>query len=327
VGSAATAQAHPNLALVKYWGNRDPGLRLPANGSISISLGSFWTRTRVEWREGGGSDEVSIEGRPSQGQQRARVVEHLDRIRGLAGITDSARVASQSNFPASAGLASSASAFAALTLAACSSAGLGLTEAELSRLARRGSGSAARSIPGGFVEWFAGTSDGDSYATSLAPPWHWSLVDLVAIVSRAPKATGSTEGHARAATSPLQSARVENASSRLEECRKAILDRDMERLAFVAELDSNLMHAVMVTSRPALHYLHGYSIGVMQAVSAWRQAGTPVFYSVDAGPNVHCVTEADHADDLAGRIARLEGVLEVLQSGVGGAAAILDEPG
>lgn len=125
-------------------------------------------------------------------------------MREMAGFSLRAEVHSENNFPAGAGIASSASAFAALALAASAAAGLELSERDLSRLARRGSGSACRSIPGGFVEWQAGTGDEDSFAFSIAPPEHWPLADCIAIVDHEHKATGSTEGHALAATSPLQ---------------------------------------------------------------------------------------------------------------------------
>ncbi len=151
-----------------------------------------------------------------------------------------------------AGIASSASAFAALALAASAAAGLKLSEKDLSRLARRGSGSACRSIPGGFVEWQAGQDDDTSYAVSIAPPEHWALVDCIAIVSQEHKPTGSAEGQALAHTSLLQAARLADAPRRLEICRRAILDRDFAAFAEVVELDSNLMHAVMMTSSSPL---------------------------------------------------------------------------
>ena len=148
-------------------------------------------------------------------------------------------------------------------MAASTAAGLNLSEAELSRLARRGSGSASRSIPGGFVELQAGATDADSYSFSIAPPEHWDLVDCVVIVSAGHKKTGSTEGHALAETSPLQVARVADAPRRLDLCRRAILERDFEAFASIVELDSDMMHAVMMTSTPGLFYWQSASITVM----------------------------------------------------------------
>jgi diphosphomevalonate decarboxylase len=206
--TTATAQSHPNIAFIKYWGNRDSTLRLPVNGSISMNLNGLTTRTTVSFQPSLPFDELIINGHEVTGAGLDRVSYILALLRGMANIPDRAEVMTENNFPAGAGIASSASAFAALALAGSKAAGLNLSERELSRLARRGSGSASRSIPGGFVEWQAGTSDEDSFAFSIAPVDHWNLVDLVAVVSASHKKTGSTEGHAVAPTSPLQAARV-----------------------------------------------------------------------------------------------------------------------
>ncbi len=158
----ATAIAHANIAFIKYWGVRDAALRLPTNNSLSMNLDAAYTTTTVEFAAGYRQDVVVLDGVGATGQERARVVEHLDRVRALAGIATPARVVSVNSFPTAAGIASSASGFAALTVAACAAAGLNLSEKELSVLARLGSGSACRSVPGGFVEWRAGESSEDS---------------------------------------------------------------------------------------------------------------------------------------------------------------------
>jgi len=192
----ATGRAHSNLALIKYWGNRDEALRLPANGSISVVLGGLFTTTTVAFRPELTADEVTIDDQRAIGGAAARVTGHLDHLRQLAGVPTFAAVTSHNNFPTGAGIASSASAFAALTVAAAAALDLSLSERELSAIARLGSGSAARSIPGGYVEWYAADQHAESYAETIAPPEHWPLCDLIAVVSRAHKATGSTEGHA-----------------------------------------------------------------------------------------------------------------------------------
>jgi diphosphomevalonate decarboxylase len=323
--STATAQAFSNIAFIKYWGNRDQRLRLPANGSISMNLGSLHTRTRVAFDEGLEADEFTLDGQPVDGAGLQRVSDFLDLVREMAGMSLRARVDSRNNFPTGAGIASSASAFAALSLAASAAAGLSLSEAELSRLARRGSGSACRSVPGGFVEWQAGESDESSYAFSIAPPEHWDLADCVAIVSRVHKPTGSTEGHALAASSPLQAARLEDAPRRLAWCRRAILDRDFEAFASVIELDSNLMHAVMMTSTPPLLYWQPATLSVILAVQDWRKNGLPVCYTIDAGPNVHVLCLSSVASQVVEWLGGIPGVESVLTSRPGGPAKLLDE--
>ncbi len=219
-----------------------------------MNLDGLFTRTTVSFQPSLLFDELIINGHEITGAGRDRVSYILDIIRDMAKIHESAEVMTENNFPSGAGIASSASAFAALALAGSKAAGLRLSEQELSRLARRGSGSAARSIPAGFVEWQAGETDGDSYAFSIAEPKQWNIVDCVAIISSAHKKTGSTEGHSIAPTSPLQTARVADAPRRLEICRKAILNCDFNSFASIVELDSDMMHAVMMTSTPALHY-------------------------------------------------------------------------
>jgi diphosphomevalonate decarboxylase len=336
----STAKAHPNIAFIKYWGNRDETLRLPTNGSISMNLAGLETRTKVEFLEisnkvegkSNSEERTSYESREDsltineqlvRGAGLQRVTAFLDIVRGMAGMNSPAIVTSESNFPAGAGIASSAAAFAALALAASKAAGLELSQAELSRLARRGSGSACRSIPGGFVEWQMGTSDSDSFAVSIAPPEHWDLVDCVAVLSSENKSTGSTEGHALAGTSPLQVARVIDTPRRLEICRNAIQRRDFQVLAEVVELDSNMMHSVMMTSQPALFYWQAATLTVLQAVREARRQGLPVCYTVDAGPNVHVITEPARAEQVTALLRSLQGVREVLVARVGGPAILI----
>lgn len=321
--NTVTAIAHPNIALIKYWGNRDNELRLPVNGSISMNLDGLFTRTSVSFG-GFKSDSLVINDREVTGKGLERVSFILDLVREMAGTRDRAEVTSENNFPTGAGIASSASAFAALALAASKAAGLSLSEPELSRLARRGSGSASRSIPGGFVEWQMGSGDMDSFAFSIAPQTHWDLCDCVAIVSAGHKKTGSTEGHAIAGTSALQAARVADAPRRLDICRRAVLVRDFNALATIMELDSDMMHAVMMTSSPALHYWQPASLTVMQSVRAWRAEGLPVAYTVDAGPNVHVLCPLEVQKEAETRLRKLPGVENVLVAKAGGPARLVE---
>ena len=318
----ATCVSCANIALVKYWGNRDRALRLPANSSLSMNLASLTTTTTVEFRDDLASDVVTIDDVEAQGSARERVVAHLDRVRALASINAKACVVSHNNFPAGTGLASSASAFAALTVAACAAAGLALSTDELSRLARRGSGSACRSVPGGFVLWDACDEDDCSFGRTIAPADHWDLRDVIAIVESAHKATGSTEGHALADSSPLQAARVASTPPRLERCKAALLSRDFPALAEVIEQDALAMHAVMMTSAPPLFYWRPATLAVMRAVRAWRADGLAVAFTIDAGPNVHCLCPAASASKvetlLRAQSLRSAGVERVLTSSVGG---------
>jgi diphosphomevalonate decarboxylase len=168
-----------------------------------------------------------------------------------------------------------------------------------------------------------GAGDDDSVAVSIAPPEHWDLTDCVAIVSAAHKKTGSTEGHAIAATSPLQNARLEDTPRRLGICRNAILNKDFETFAHIIELDSDIMHSVMLTSNPPLMYWQAATVGIFHEVRSWRADGLPCAYTVDAGANVHVICLGEHAKELEKRLRELPGVSNVLVAGVGGAAKIV----
>lgn len=321
----ASALAHPNIAFIKYWGNRDHALRLPSNGSISMNLAGLFTRTQVTFDPSFPADALALNGLAQQGDPLQRVGRFLDHVRSLSGLSLFAAVVSQNNFPTGAGIASSAAAFAALSLAASRAAGLDLTEAHLSRLARLGSGSACRSVPGGFVEWVPGTGDADSYAVSIAPPAAWDLVDCIAVVQAGHKPVGSTEGHSLAGTSPLQDARVASAPRRLDLCRSAIRSRDFDALAAVVELDSNLLHAVMLTSSPILFYWEPASLAIMKTVQIWRSQGHPVCFTLDAGPNVHVITTAASQDWLVAQLQQFPGVSHVFAAAPGGPARLIED--
>jgi diphosphomevalonate decarboxylase len=321
-----TAKAHPNIAFVKYWGNRDDALRVPANGSISMNLDGLETVTTVQFEEGFQTDLVTINGKIAGEKAVARVRKMLDEIRTIARFHQFAKVESQNNFPTGAGIASSASAFAALALASSKAAGLQMDVKDLSRLARRSSGSACRSIPGGFVEWKAGTGDGDSFSDSFASSDYWDLADCIAIISSEQKSTGSTEGHSLAWTSPLQSARVDDTPRRLDICRQSILDRDFEAFADIVELDSNLMHAVMMTSHPPLFYWLPATLEVMRVVREARGKGMLICCTVDAGANVHVICEGHVSKETVKLVETIPGIREVRLATVGGPAIIVENP-
>jgi diphosphomevalonate decarboxylase len=322
--SSAAAAAHPNIAFIKYWGNRDDELRLPANGSLSMNLDGIHTRTTVAFDTNLESDQLVINGEQAGKEALERVSATLDRIRNLADLKTAARVTSQNSFPTGSGIASSASAFAALTLAAATSLGLCLSEQELSQLARIGSGSASRSIPGGFVEWTAGKDHETSFAESIAPPEHWDLVDYVVLINSEHKTVGSSQGHKLAGTSPLQEARISDADRRLDICRKAVLDKDFEAFADVVELDSNLMHSVMMTSQPPLYYWEPGTLEIMRAVREWRRKGLEVCFTIDAGPNVHVLCPAGEAEAVKREITQLANIKSILKCTPGGPAWLLE---
>lgn len=318
----ATALAHPNIAFIKYWGNERDNLRLPVNPSLSMNLGSLYTKTTVTFDDSLTGDALQINRQPVTGPALERVTTSLNLIRAEAGIKAPAQIESESNFPVGSGIASSAAAFAALSVAGAAAAGLPLDEAALSRLARRGSGSASRSVPSGYCQWLTG-SDETSVATSIAPPEHWDLRDLVVIVSQEHKAVGSTGGHPLAQTSSLQAARVAGVEARLQACKEALLARNLAAMGPVIEEDAIIMHAVMMSSRPPLYYWNAATMAIIQATQQWRAEGLDVYFTIDAGPNVHLICPASQAEAVAAAARQISGVKDVLSSGPGGPARLV----
>jgi diphosphomevalonate decarboxylase len=319
----ATALAHPNIAFIKYWGLEDEARRIPVNGSISMNIGCLATKTSVQFDPQLTEDILILNGETFTGSGLVRVQHFMTRIRRMADQTLYAHISSENNFPIGAGVASSASGFAALALAGTAALGLDLPERQLSSLASFGSGSACRSIPGGFVEWRVDPLTGESYAQSIAPADHWGLVDCVAILSEQHKPVGSEAGMHTAHTSPFQDARVLDADRRLAICRQAILEHDFSALAEVTELDSNMMHAVMMTSDPPLYYWHPQSLAIMKEVKAWQAEGMDVTFTLDAGPNVHVITTKANMGAVLSRLRRFDGVMDVLKGIPAGPARLL----
>jgi diphosphomevalonate decarboxylase len=319
---SVNAQASPNIALIKYWGNLNHELRIPANGSISITLGELLTETRVTLDPSLEQDQLTINSSTASDIALARATQLLALIREQAGHKTFCQIDSQNNFPMGTGIASSASAFAALTLAACKVYGLQLDTPSLSRLARRASGSAARSICEGFVELHSDKDDAGAYAETLYPADYWELIDIIAIVDTSHKAVTSSEGHLLADSSPIQSARVADADRRLGMCRQAISKKDFEQLAHVVESDSNLMHAVMMTSTPRLLYWKPETLAIMKAIERWRGEGLEVCYTVDAGPNVHCICTSSSSDEVSNKLESLDFVQQFFLSRPGAGARL-----
>ena len=320
----AAARAHSNIALIKYWGKRDAALNIPAVGSISLTLDALSTDTRVTFRADLAEDEFWLGGRR---EVAPRVSAILDLVRQRAGVEARAVVSSTNNFPTSAGLASSASGFAALTVAACAAAGLTLGERELSILARRGSGSAARSIFGGYAEMHAGTSaDGsDSFAEQLLAGDDWPLSVVVAITQREAKLVGSTAGMRDSAIgSPFYAAWLDTAGRDLADLRDAIAARDFRGLGEATEHSCLKLHALMLSTRPALIYWNAATVAAIHAVKGLRADGIPVYFTIDAGPQLKALCGPDDTELVAAALARVAGVHEVRSSTLGPGAYRLE---
>jgi diphosphomevalonate decarboxylase len=324
---AAVARAGTNIALVKYWGKRDAALNLPAAGSLSLTLAGLGTETRV--RFGGDGDRLVLDGAPAGEKETRRVSRFLDLVRARAGLQAGAEVVTTNSVPTAAGLASSASGFAALALAAARAAGLTLSVDELSALARRGSGSAARSLHGGFVEMDRGQrADGaDAIARPLLDERAWEVRLVVAVTATGGKAIGSTEAMDRtAATSPYYPAWIASVERDLADARAAIAARDLERLGPVVERSALRMHASAMAAEPAILYWNGVTVEAMRAVQDLRRGGTLAFFTMDAGPHVKVLCAAPDADRVAGALGAVPGVRRTLVAAPGPGAKVIEEP-
>lgn len=322
----ATAWAHANIALVKYWGKRDLELNLPSAGSLSLTLDGLTTTTTVTFG-GAASDTLVVDGSVATEPALGKALRVVAPVRDRAGIDSPVLIESENSFPTGAGLASSASGLAALAKAAIRAAGLDLTDAELSVLARLGSGSACRSIFGGFVQWQAGTAeDGrDSHAVMLFPPEHWDLRTLVTVVEDRPKEVGSTAGMIRSQeTSPYHEAFVAHADQDLTAAREAIAARDLAALGRVAERSCLRMHAAMMAGDPPLIYLTSESWQVIEAMLRLRADGVPLFFTADAGPNVKIFCEPVAMTDVEGALRRVACVKQVIQARPGAGAQVVE---
>ena len=325
---AATAQAQPNIALIKYWGKRDTRLNLPATGSLSITLDALWTRTRVAFDASLRHDELRLNGAEDPATL-TRVSRCLDLLRRRAGTTLCARVDSRNNFPTAAGLASSASGFAALVVAADAALGLALERPALSMLARQGSGSAARSVFGGFVSMAAGQrEDGeDAIAAPVLDAAAWPLEVAVAVTSHRRKSVGSGAGMENSRqTSPFYPAWVSTSATDLAAARDMVQARDFAALAEMSEHNCLKMHAVMQASRPPLLYWTGATVECLHRIRALRERdGVPVFFTIDAGAQVKAVCAPGALTVVVAALADIPGVEEVLTSGLGLGARLIND--
>lgn len=298
----STARAYPNIALIKYWGKADEELMLPAAGSLSLTLDTFATTTTVVLTPDATGDSLELNGAEASAEQLRRVTRLLDIVRSLAGSSAPARVVTRNEAPTGAGLASSASGFAALATAASDAYGLDLSSRELSRLARRGSGSATRSILPGLAMWHAG-SDEESYAEAVSGP---DFRMVIVFVDESHKAVTSREAMRRTeATSPFHEAWVSSTARTLDDALAACAADDFTALGRLTESNALRMHAVIQSAEPPIRYLTARSIAVFDAVEAMRVDGLEAYATADAGPNVVVIARPDDANAVAEKLGAL----------------------
>ena len=330
--SKSTWLATPNIAVVKYWGKRDSVINLPYNGSVSVTMDeTVSTRTTVEFLPTLPCDSFSLNGKAAKPGETLRVSRVLDSVRSAAGMRLRARVASENNFPTAAGIASSASGFAALACAAADAAGMRATSRQLSLFARMGSGSACRSVIGGFAEWkMGGKKDGsDSYAVQITPASHWpSIRNVIAITDAGRKLVGSDVGmQLTVAGSALYKERLRKMPLLIRQMKSAILARDLPSFLSLTMKESSNMHAVMLDSAPPIMYLNDISREIMRKVHSFNEEAGEIEagYTFDAGPNAHVYTTERNARSIARMLSGIEGVKKTITCRAGSGPRKLKE--
>ncbi|MCF6466113.1 diphosphomevalonate decarboxylase [Clostridium sp. Cult2] len=317
------ARAHANIALIKYWGKRNDRLVLPMNGSLSLTLDCFYTETEVIFKEDIEKDYFYLNDNIQDEVATNKISNFLDLFRKAVKINMPAVVKSINYVPTAAGLASSASGFAALAAAANVASGLNLNNKELSIYARRGSGSATRSIYGGLVEWQKGICNEDSYAVPIDDA-KWDIGMVVVIVNAKEKLISSREGMKRTVeTSPFYEDWVEGAEEDLKQIKVAIKKRDFEQMGLIAERNGLKMHATMLGANPPLSYWEPESVTVMQIVRELRKEGIPCYFTMDAGPNVKILCKLSESQKIKERLTQFFDKEQIIITGPGPGVTIL----
>ena len=304
----ATAKAHTNIALVKYWGKENQELIIPQTDSLSLTLNEFYTTTTVNFDDQLTSDQVYVDKQLLDQQDAKKVVHILNLVRKLSGINYFAKVNSTNHVPTAAGLASSASAFAALAGAANSAAGLKLSSRDLSRLARRGSGSATRSIYGGLVEWQKGTDDQSSFAKPILEDVDFPIEMLAVLVNTKKKKISSRSGmQSSVATSPYYDAWRKVVARDMTAIKKAIEAKDIDLIGHIAEENALRMHALTLSADPGFTYFNAETLTIIKAVQDLRNNGVNCYYTMDAGPNVKVIYDRMNREKIVTKLSNIIG--------------------
>lgn len=323
----ATAKAHTNIALIKYWGKRNEDLILPTNSSLSVTLDGFYTKTSVRFEEDAENDVFYLNDEKVTGEPYTRVTEYLDLVRSMSDQPHRfAVVDSLNTVPTAAGFASSASGFAALAAASTKALNLDMNEVALSKLTRQGSGSACRSIYGGFVEWEMGEADdgSDSYAIPVAPQEHWDIRVAAVVVTAKEKEIKSRVGMKRTVdTSVFYQGWLDSLPADLMDIKAGIQARDFEKVGAIAEANCLKMHATTLGANPPFTYWQDSTMAVMQTVQQMRKDGIAAYFTIDAGPNVKVLYLPEQEEAVLSRLRETRDVTDVMTSKVGAGISYL----
>lgn len=317
----SSAIAHSNIALIKYWGRsgrHEPELNIPLNDTVSMTKYGLsddihlQTQTTIEFSAEYEEDFIRVGDEILMGRHRERIVSLVNHLRTLAKVDYKFKMISRNDFPTQAGLASSASAFAALTMAAADALNLHLSKKELSQCARLGSGSAARSIHGGFVYCYAGNSHDSAYAEPICNRDCFDMNAVIAVVDEGKKDVTSDQGHFLAPTSPFNEIRIQMSQQQAPAIRAWILENDFDKVGQIAETNCLFMHSVMMTSQPSLFYWQPTTLRIIKSIQKFRDQGFSCYFTIDAGPNVHCLCQSKNLHELQQLIQKIEGVRKTI---------------
>ncbi len=314
----SSAIAYPIQGLIKYHGLKDEKLRIPFHDSISVATSPTASHTTIEF-DGFAKDSASVDGKKLSGRELERVVEVVREVRRRSGVRGKFKMISRNNFPSNVGLGASASGFAALAVAAADAAGLSLTLEQLSVIARRGAGSATRSVTGGFSRWRAGFEDEESYAYQLASE-DFQMGIVIALI---PAFKYTENAHRAVLTSPFFHSRLAFVHEALAEMENAIKRRDIRRIGMLAERDSLILHGITMTSIDEMMLWRPETVKVILEVRKMREDGIPAYFSIDTGATVYVNTLPGKVKAVEKRLKSLG--VDTMTCGVGGGAHLTDE--
>jgi phosphomevalonate decarboxylase len=313
-----SAVAHPIQGLIKYHGLKDEKLRIPFHDSISVATSPTSSHTTIEF----GSfkrDSASIDGKPIHGRELERVVSVVDEVRKRAGMRKRLRMASRNNFPSNVGLGASASGFAALAVAACEAADLKLSLEQISVIARRGAGSATRSVTGAFSRWKAGFEDEESYSYQIES----EDLQMGIVVALIPAFKFTENAHRAVLTSPFFHSRLAFVHGALAEMESAIRRHNIEKIGLLAERDSLILHGITMTSLDEMMLWRPDTVKVILEVRGMRAEGIPAYFSIDTGATVYVNTRPKHVPEVEKRLKKLG--MKTITCHVGGGARVTED--
>ncbi|OGS56822.1 MAG: diphosphomevalonate decarboxylase [Euryarchaeota archaeon RBG_19FT_COMBO_56_21] len=310
--------AHPIQGLIKYHGLKDDVLRIPYHDSISVATSPTNTHTTLEFGNFR-KDTATVDGKQLAARELERVVSVIDEVRNRSGVRKKFRMESRNNFPSNVGLGASASGFAALAVAACSAADMKLSLEQISVIARRGAGSATRSVTGAFSRWRAGFEDEESYSYQIASE-DFQMGIVVALI---PAFKQTEDAHKAVLTSPFFHSRLAFVHGALAEMENAIRKKNISKIGALAERDSLILHGITMTSVDEMLLWRPETVKVMLEVRKMRSESLEAYFSIDTGATVYVNTAPKNVKEVERRIKALG--IETLTCGVGGAARITEE--